>query len=372
MSFSDSDRNPDSRNPDSRSSDRRNPDNRESESRRDPDRAYDRRPDPVKSAAPPPTPRSDRPSRPRPSSSRPASKSSTSSGRSSSERASAPRSTALDSLRSRGYEDSDYGDEYGRGDRQTRERSTGRRPGTYERSTGSYSGSYSGSGGYGGGGGYGSGYSSNPERESSRPSWLKFSNLSILVIVALVMFFSGFAMRDVYTAEGGFDDERPIQAEQVPSELRNFCIQYNGYPSFSLLTVDTVSALTASTVPILKLDTCTIPTRETANALAALGVERRSESIGLQLGGSNLTLVVVPLADKLALQLYGAYPGLASDLRGSTRDENIAALQERIVELLVDDINNITLQNVIKTNLPGVFAVAPGHSFPIQPQVLPQ
>lgn len=328
MSVSDSDRNSDSR-PAAR--------DRGSED-------YNDRPTPRKSAAP------------RPEGS---GRSAATSGRT--ERSPRPRSAALESLRSRTYtgsEDADSGYGYD-GDRQRRAASD---RASYERPAGGYGGSSYGDygrGGYGGG--------TARQAPEVRPGWFKFSNLSIIALVALVMFFSGFAMRDVYTAEGGFDDERPIQAERVPAELRDFCIQYNGYPSFSLLSVDTISSLTASSVPVLKLDTCTIPTRETANALAALGVEKRSESIGLQLGGSNLTLVVVPVADRLAIQLYGAYPSLANDLRGSTRDEEIKALEEAIATVLVDDINEITLQNVVKTNLPGVFAVAPGHSFPIQP-----
>ncbi|MEM9155312.1 MAG: hypothetical protein AAGB13_09775, partial [Cyanobacteria bacterium P01_F01_bin.33] len=336
MSFSDPDRNPAKRNPAGRQE-------RGSED-------YSKRPTPRKSAAPrDEVPRGER--------------AAASGERASKPRESAPRSAALESLRSRTYEDSASADtSYRNAYRERQSNPAGSRMGSYGRSH-----SYGG-GGYGGGPG-GPATDRQTPAPGSRSNGFSISNASIVALVALVMFFAGFAMRDVYTAEGGFDDERPIQADQVPEKLRNFCIQYNGYPSFSLLTVDTISSLTASSVPILKLDTCTIPTRETANALAALGVEKRSESIGLQLGGSNLTLVVAPLADRLASQLYSSYPGLASDLRGSTRDENVAALQERIGEFLVDDINKVTLQNVVKTNLPGVFAVAPGHSFPIQPSL---
>jgi hypothetical protein len=229
-------------------------------------------------------------------------------------------------------------------------------------------------GGYGGGNGsgYGGGYGTSPSPEAPAEDKRTRSRLiTFAVAVALVSFFCGYALRDIFSSEGGFDDERPIQAEQVPPNLRGFCVSYDGYPSFTLVTVASTSALTATTVPVVKLDTCTIPTRQTANALQALGVDRRAESIGLQLGGSNLTLVNFPLTDALATQLIARYPILADSLDGSSREAKEATLENALYEMLQGGAGGLSLQNVIKTNQPGVYAIAPGHTFNLQPQLQP-
>ena len=224
-----------------------------------------------------------------------------------------------------------------------------------------------GGGGYGGrggsGGGRGSGDSDTERREK------RIRSLVILAVVAILTFFAGFALRDLYTAKGGFDDERPIQAEQVPANLRDFCFTYNGLPSFTLINIASTSALSTTSVPVLKLDTCTIPTRQTANALGALGVRERSVSVGLQLGGSNLTLVNLPLTNSLANQLFYRFPVLADSLDGNSDERKIEALEEVLDSMLRSGANGLSLQNVIKTNLPDVYAVTPGHTFQLQPDI---
>ncbi|MEL7085617.1 MAG: hypothetical protein AAGM36_14080 [Cyanobacteria bacterium J06597_1] len=181
-------------------------------------------------------------------------------------------------------------------------------------------------GGFGGGsGGSGGGTTGS----SGRP--FKLGGVTILIIAILVAFFSGFAMRDLYAAQSGFDDERYVRAEQVPANLREFCVGYNGLPSFTLMNLASNSVLSATTVPIHKLDTCTIPRDQTANALQELGINRRSTSIGLQLGGSNLTLVNL--------------------------------------EQVIRDADTLELQNIIRTKLDGVYAIAPGHTYQLQPDI---
>lgn len=181
-------------------------------------------------------------------------------------------------------------------------------------------------GGFGGGSG---GSGGGTTGASGRP--FKLGGVTILIIAILVAFFSGFAMRDLYAAQSGFDDERLVRAEQVPANLRDFCVTYNGLPSFTLVNLASNSVLSATTVPIHKLDTCTIPTSQTANALQELGINRRATSIGLQLGGSNLTLVNL--------------------------------------EEVLPDAKELDLQNIIQTNLEGVYAIAPGHTYQLQPDI---
>ena len=221
-----------------------------------------------------------------------------------------------------------------------------------------------GGGGFGGGfGGSGGGPTGSPQRSR------KLGGVTILIIAILVAFFSGFAMRDFYTAKNGFDDERPIRAEQVPANLREFCVDYNGLPSFTLVNVASNSALSATTVPVLKLDTCTIPTNQTANALQALGVDRRSTSIGLQLGGSNLTLVNLPVTGSLSVQLLAQFPSLADNLEGRDRQAKERALEQQLDSMLRSGANGLALQNIIKTNRTDVYAIAPGHTFQLQPNI---
>lgn len=225
-----------------------------------------------------------------------------------------------------------------------------------------------GSGGRGGDGGGNYGGYGYARRDNGRPRF-NVGNITVLIASALIFFFGGFALRDVFTANSGFDDERPIQAQQVPANLREFCVAYNGYPSFTLINVTTTSALTATSVPVLRLNTCTIPTKETANALQALGVQERSVSVGLQLGGSNLTLVNLPLADTLARQFYARYPGMRERLQGNTDEARISSLEVEIAEILTADIEGLALQNLIRTNKPNVYAIAPGHVFNLQPNI---
>ncbi|MGK7912205.1 MAG: hypothetical protein AB4050_12115 [Synechococcus sp.] len=220
-----------------------------------------------------------------------------------------------------------------------------------------------GGGGFGGGFGGSGGPTGSPQRSR------KLGGVTILIIAILVAFFSGFAMRDFYTAKNGFDDERPIRAEQVPPNLREFCVDYNGLPSFTLVNVASNSALSATTVPILKLDTCTIPTNQTANALQALGIDRRSTSIGLQLGGSNLTLVNLPVTGSLSVQLLAQFPSLADNLEGRDRQEKERALEQQLASMLRSGANGLALQNIIKTNRTDVYAIAPGHTFQLQPNI---
>ncbi|WP_017324236.1 hypothetical protein [Synechococcus sp. PCC 7336] len=219
-----------------------------------------------------------------------------------------------------------------------------------------------GDGGFSGGGGGPAGAAQPQQRKP-------VGGLPLLIAVGIVAFFIGFAMRDFYTAEGGFDDERPIQAELVPPNLREFCFAYNGLPSFTLITVASTSALSTSSVPVLKLDTCTIPTNQTANALQALGVDRRATSLGLQLGGSNVTLIDLPLTGSLAAQIYGRFPSLADSLEGRDREQKVKALETVLDEMLRSGANGLALQNTIKTNMTDVYAITPGHTFQLQPRI---
>ena len=224
-----------------------------------------------------------------------------------------------------------------------------------------------GVGGGAGGGGGGARGGSPPMGSKERPQ--KLGKLTVIVISILIAFFTGFAMRDLYTAKSGFDDERFVQAEQVPSNLRRFCVDYNGLPSFTLVNLDSISALSSSSVSVLKLDTCTIPTNQTANALQALGVDRRATSIGLQLGGSNLTLVNLPVTGSLSVQLLAQFPALADSLDGRDREAKEAALADILDTMLRSGANGLALQNIIKTNKTDVYAVAPGHTFQLQPNI---
>ncbi len=297
-------------------------------------------------------------------------------GRSTAAAGTADRDPAARSTpRSENYRDSTtgYTGGYGRDTGRTETSRAGER--TYDSYSGGRErsadpGDYYGSGGgnYGGGGGGNYGGYGYARRENGRPRF-NVGNITVLVASALIFFFGGFALRDVFTANSGFDDERPIQAQQVPENLREFCVSYNGYPSFTLINVTTTSALTATSVPVLRLNTCTIPTKETANALQALGVQERSVSVGLQLGGSNLTLVNLPLADTLARQFYARYPGMRERLQGNTDEARISSLEIEIAETLTADIEGLALQNLIRTNKPNVYAIAPGHVFNLQPNI---
>ncbi len=287
---------------------------------------------------------------------------------SSTNRGTAPQSKAPSAppsapLGGESYRDSSTG--YGREAERSRERaydaSSARRPNAGRERSADPADYYGGGGGGGGNYDYG-------RRDNGRPRF-NVGNVTALIASALIFFFGGFALRDVFTANNGFDDERPIQAQQVPENLREFCVAYNGYPSFTLVNVSTTSALTATTVPVLRLNTCTIPVRETANALQALGVQERSVSVGLQLGGSNLTLVNLPLADTLARQFYARYPGMRERLQGNTDEARIRALEAEIAEILTADIEGLALQNLIRTNKPNVYAIAPGHVLNLQPNI---
>lgn len=216
----------------------------------------------------------------------------------------------------------------------------------------SYTGSYSRStydGGYGGGGASGGG---------AGRGWP--TNLTVLMIVALISFFGGFIFRNTYNDIGGYDDERLVQANQIPQQFRDFCIAYNGYPSFTMIEMTSVSTLTVASVPMLKLDSCTIPVDQTANALQALGFRRRSETIGPQLGGSNLTLMYLPVADLIATRLASRFP--------ETRRDD---MQQAINEVLGGKIDELDLQNLVRTNIDGVYAMVPGHSFSLRPNRIP-
>lgn len=221
---------------------------------------------------------------------------------------------------------------------------------TRSRSSSGYTRSYTRSGyesaGYGGG--------SSASGESSGGGWWS-TNLTVIVIVALFSFFGGFAFRNAYDNVGGFDDERLVQAQQIPLQFRDFCITYNGYPSFTVVEMTSVSTLTMASVPMLKLDSCTIPVNQTANALQALGFRRRAETIGPQLGGSNLTLLYLPVADLIAERLATEFP--------EQRREDI---QNVINDVLGGRVEGLDLQNLVRTNIDGVYAMVPGHSFALQ------
>ncbi len=205
-------------------------------------------------------------------------------------------------------------------------------------------------------GSYGGGGSSSGG--SSKGGWP--TNLTIIIIVALFSFFGGFAFRNAYDDIGGYDDERLVQAKEIPLQFRDFCITYNGYPSFTVVEMTSVSTLTMASVPMLKLDSCTIPVDQTANALQALGFRRRSETIGPQLGGSNLTLLYLPVADLIADRLVDRFPE-------SDRED----IQTVINEVLGGRIEGLDLQNLVRTNIDGVYAMVPGHSFTLQPNRIP-
>ncbi|MEN9231163.1 MAG: hypothetical protein Q6L68_09675, partial [Thermostichus sp. DG02_5_bins_236] len=176
--------------------------------------------------------------------------------------------------------------------------------GSYNRSVASgYTSSYS----YVGGGGSGTGVGGGASRGGLSPS-----NLTVVALVALLAFFGGFAIRNIFAESGGFDDERPIRAANVPEVFREFCFAYNGTASFTVVELTSVSALTIASVPIYKMDTCTIPVSQTANALQALGIRGRADTLGPQLGGSNLTLIQIPLASGLARAVFNQFPSLAN------------------------------------------------------------
>lgn len=186
------------------------------------------------------------------------------------------------------------------------------------------------------------------------------TNLTIIIVVALFAFFGGFIFRNAYDDIGGYDDERLVQAREIPLQFRDFCITYNGYPSFTVIEMTSVSTLTMASVPMLKLDSCTIPVEQTANALQALGFRRRAETIGPQLGGSNLTLIYLPVADLIAERLVNRFPD-------NDRDD----IQTVINEVLGGRLDGLDLQNLVRTNLDGVYAMVPGHSFVLQPNRVP-
>lgn len=212
---------------------------------------------------------------------------------------------------------------------------------------------------------YRSSYSYTPEepkRSSGRSSFS--TNLTVIALVALLSFFAGFASRNTYDDVGGFDDERLVTAQQVPAKLSNFCYTYNGFPSFTIIQITSVSTAIMSNVPILRLDSCMIPVDQTANALQALGLRQRSEYIGPQLGGSNLTLLEMPLTGQLAQRLYSQFPAFATN--GQEEQQVIDQLETAIDETLTAQIGGLSLQNLVKTSMPGVYVVIPGHSFNLQ------
>jgi hypothetical protein len=212
---------------------------------------------------------------------------------------------------------------------------------------------------------YQSSYSSYIPEDPKRSSGRSFStNLTVIALVALLSFFAGFASRNTYNDVGGFDDERLVTAQQVPAKLSNFCYTYNGFPSFTVIQVTSVSTALMSNVPILRLDSCMIPVDQTANALQALGLRQRSEYIGPQLGGSNLTLLEIPLTGQLAQRLYSQFPSFSTNTRGE--QEAINQLETAIDEALTAQVDGLSLQNLVKTSIPGVYVVIPGHSFNLQ------
>ncbi len=224
--------------------------------------------------------------------------------------------------------------------------------------TGAYTRAYTGGGNYGGGGG------STGSKRSNLPS-----NLTILALVALISFFVGFASRNTYDNIGGFDDERLVTAQEIPQQFRSFCVTYNGYPSFTLVQLTSISTLTVSTVPILRLDTCTIPVNQTANALQALGIQRRADTIGPQLGGSNLTLIALPVTTALAQEIFNQVPQLRQGQQSEA--DVIQSIEQAINTALVSDLSGLELQSLIATNIPGVYGMVPGHSFNLRPNLRP-
>lgn len=203
------------------------------------------------------------------------------------------------------------------------------------------------------------GYGDPPPPPRSQEGNGAVSSLTVLTIVALVAFFTGFAARN-FLADRGYDDERVVKAQNVPEVFRRFCVDHNGYPSFTVVQLTSVSALTMASVPILRLDTCTIPVNQTANALQALGVNRRDASIGPQLGGSNLTLIQVDVGQSMAQALVSRFPGLVSN--GDTAT-TVTQVQETLNSVLTTNINGLNLQNLVRTNIPNVYVMVPGHSF---------
>ncbi|MGY2715674.1 hypothetical protein ACVW01_001504 [Thermostichus sp. MS-CIW-19] len=218
-----------------------------------------------------------------------------------------------------------------------------------------YTPSYGGRGGYGGGG-----------RSSSSSGGVSSSDLTILLVVALLAFFGGFAIRNIFAESGGFDDERPIRAANVPAAFRDFCFAYNGTASFTVVQLTSVSALTMASVPIYKMDTCTIPVSQTANALQALGIRGRANTLGPQLGGSNLTLIQIPLASSLARAVYNQFPSLATQ---GNEAQVLSQLETAVNNALRSNVEGLALQNLEPTNIPDVYVMVPGHSFDLQPQL---
>jgi hypothetical protein len=218
-----------------------------------------------------------------------------------------------------------------------------------------YTSSYVGGGGYGGGG-----------RGGSSSGGVSSSDLTILLVVALLAFFGGFAIRNIFAESGGFDDERPIRAANVPAAFRDFCFAYNGTASFTVVQLTSVSALTMASVPVYKMDTCTIPVSQTANALQALGIRGRANTLGPQLGGSNLTLIQLPLASSLARAVYSQFPGLAAQ---GNEAQVLSQLETTINNALRSNIEGLALQSLEPTNIPDVYVMVPGHSFNLQPQL---
>lgn len=221
-------------------------------------------------------------------------------------------------------------------------------------------GSTGAGGGFSGGGFGGSGGSGGGSKRNKLSS-----NLTILALVALISFFAGFASRNTYDSVGGFDDERLVTAQEIPLQFRSFCISYNGYPSFTLVQLTSISTLTVATVPILRLDTCTIPVDQTANALQALGIQRRADTIGPQLGGSNLTLISMPVTTQIAESIFNQLPQLSQGQR--PEEEVVGAIQQAIDTALGSNLSGLELQGFSSTNITGVYVMVPGHSFNLRP-----
>ncbi|MGQ9837342.1 MAG: hypothetical protein ACUVRV_05100, partial [Cyanobacteriota bacterium] len=243
-------------------------------------------------------------------------------------------------------------------------RSESRYRSDYGRSAASgYTSSYRASGAehYIGGGGSGIGAGSGGSRGGLSPS-----GLTVVALVALLAFFGGFAIRNIFAEGGGFDDERPIRAANVPEAFREFCFAYNGIASFTVVELTSVSALTMASVPIYKMDTCTIPVSQTANALQALGIRGRASTLGPQLGGSNLTLIQIPLASSLARAVFNQFPGLADQ---GNEAQVLSQLETAINNALRSNMEGLALQSVEVTNIPDVYVMVPGHSFNLQPQL---
>lgn len=214
---------------------------------------------------------------------------------------------------------------------------------------------------YVGGGGSGIGTGAGGSRGGLSPS-----SLTVVALVALLAFFGGFVIRNIFSESGGFDDERPIRAANVPEVFREFCFAYNGTASFTVVELTSVSALTMASVPIYKMDTCTIPVSQTANALQALGIQGRAGTLGPQLGGSNLTLIQIPLASSLARAVYNQFPGLANQ---GNEAQVLSQLETTINNALRSNIEGLALQSLEVTNIPDVYVMVPGHSFNLQPQL---